>query len=153
MCKRRGGGNSSPVRPELSGKMFVLWRLMVEMRKPYCRDKIVIISNYTQTLDLIGRMCNENGWAFCRLDGSIGMKKRQKMVDDFNDPTSNLIAFLLSSKAGGCGLNLIGGNRLVLFDPDWNPAGMIQSNEMVTDLLYRANQKNLRLYFFCFYSR
>jgi hypothetical protein len=36
----------------------------------------------------------------------------------------------LSSKAGGCGLNLIGGNRLVLFDPDWNPAGMIQSNEM-----------------------
>lgn len=42
--------------------------------------------------------------------------------DDFNDPTSSLIAFLLSSKAGGCGLNLIGGNRLVLFDPDWNPA-------------------------------
>ena len=43
-------------------------------------------------------------------------------VEDFNDPCSSLIAFLLSSKAGGCGLNLIGGNRLVLFDPDWNPA-------------------------------
>lgn len=50
------------------------------------------------------------------------MKKRQKMVDEFNDPGSSLVAFLLSSKAGGCGLNLIGGNRLVLFDPDWNPA-------------------------------
>ena len=74
------------------------------------------------------------------------MKKRQKMVDDFNNPSSSLIAFLLSSKAGGwcvmcwrsfeltvsrirslttrfrSGLNLIGGNRLVLFDPDWNPA-------------------------------
>jgi hypothetical protein len=50
------------------------------------------------------------------------MKKRQKMVDEFNDPSSSLVAFLLSSKAGGCGLNLIGGNRLVLFDPDWNPA-------------------------------
>jgi len=96
---------------------------MKEMRKPgNGGDKIVIISNYTQTLDLIGRMCRENSWGFCRLDGSVTMKKRQKMVDEFNDPTSSLVAFLLSSKAGGCGLNLIGGNRLVLFDPDWNPA-------------------------------
>jgi len=118
----RGGTGGPPVRPEWSGKMFVLWRLMIEMRRPHVRDKIVIVSNYTQTLDLIGKMCRENNWGFCRLDGSIGMKKRQAMVDDFNDPNSNLVAFLLSSKAGGCGLNLIGGNRLVLFDPDWNPA-------------------------------
>jgi DNA repair and recombination protein RAD54 and RAD54-like protein len=119
----RGGGRDAPVHPEWSGKMFVLYRLMKEMRKPgNGGDKIVIISNYTQTLDLIGRMCRENSWGFCRLDGSVTMKNRQKMVDDFNDPSSSLIAFLLSSKAGGCGLNLIGGNRLVLFDPDWNPA-------------------------------
>jgi DNA repair and recombination protein RAD54 and RAD54-like protein len=118
-----GGGREAPVHPEWSGKMFVLYRLIKEMRKPgNGGDKIVIISNYTQTLDLIGRMCRENSWGFCRLDGSVTMKKRQKMVDDFNDPSSSLIAFLLSSKAGGCGLNLIGGNRLVLFDPDWNPA-------------------------------
>lgn len=111
-------GRNGPVHPEWSGKMFVLYRLMKEMRKPgNGNDKIVIISNYTQTLDLIGRMCRENSWGFCRLDGSITMKKRQKMVDEFNDPCSSLVAFLLSSKAGGCGLNLIGGNRLVLFDP------------------------------------
>jgi len=116
-------GDFAPVFPEWSGKMFVLFKLMKEMRKPgNGNDKIVIVSNYTQTLDLIGRMCRENSWGFCRLDGSINMKKRQKMVDEFNDPTSPLVAFLLSSKAGGCGLNLIGGNRLVLFDPDWNPA-------------------------------
>jgi len=115
-----GRGNQGPLHPEWSGKMFVLFRLMREMRKPgNGGDKIVIISNYTQTLDLIGRMCRENSWGFCRLDGSVTMKKRQKMVDEFNDPTSSLVAFLLSSKAGGCGLNLIGGNRLVLFDPDW----------------------------------
>lgn len=118
-----GGGRGAPVRPEWSGKMFVLYRLMREMRKPgNGNDKIVIVSNYTQTLDLIGKMCRESNWGFCRLDGSVTMKKRQKMVDEFNDPSSSLIAFLLSSKAGGCGLNLIGGNRLVLFDPDWNPA-------------------------------
>lgn len=122
-----GGGGAryggAPVHPEWSGKMFVLYRLIREMRKPgNGGDKIVIISNYTQTLDLIGRMCRQNNWGFCRLDGSIGMKKRQKMVDEFNDPHSSLVCFLLSSKAGGCGINLIGGNRLVLFDPDWNPA-------------------------------
>ncbi|CAJ1957218.1 unnamed protein product [Cylindrotheca closterium] len=117
------GNHNVPVHPEWSGKMFVLFRLMKEMRRPgNGNDKIVIVSNYTQTLDLIGRMCRQNSWGFCRLDGSITMKKRQKMVDEFNDPSSPLIAFLLSSKAGGCGLNLIGGNRLVLFDPDWNPA-------------------------------
>uniref|UniRef100_A0A7S2KDU5 RanBP2-type domain-containing protein n=1 Tax=Leptocylindrus danicus TaxID=163516 RepID=A0A7S2KDU5_9STRA len=115
--------SSNGIHPEWSGKMFVLYRLMYEMRRPgNGNDKIVIISNYTQTLDLIGKMCKENNWKSCRLDGSVGMKKRQAMVDEFNDPTSSLVAFLLSSKAGGCGINLIGGNRLVLFDPDWNPA-------------------------------
>lgn len=97
-----GGRAGGPMHPEWSGKMFVLYRLMKEMRKPgNGNDKIVIVSNYTQTLDLIGRMCKENSWRFCRLDGSINMKKRQKMVDEFNDPSSSLIAFLLSSKAGG----------------------------------------------------
>jgi DNA repair and recombination RAD54-like protein len=118
MVNDGGRGNNAPVHPEWSGKMFVLFRLMKEMRRPgNGNDKIVIVSNYTQTLDLIGRMCRQNSWGFCRLDGSITMKKRQKMVDEFNDPSTPLIAFLLSSKAGGCGLNLIGGNRLVLFDP------------------------------------
>lgn len=45
------------------------------------------------------------------------INKRQKLVDKFNDPSGNEFIFLLSSKAGGCGLNLIGANRLVLFDP------------------------------------
>jgi DNA repair and recombination RAD54-like protein len=97
-----GRGNMGPVHPEWSGKMFLLFRLMKEMRRPgNGNDKIVIISNYTQTLDLIGRMCRESSWGFCRLDGSITMKKRQKMVDEFNEPSSSLVAFLLSSKAGG----------------------------------------------------
>ena len=97
-----GGRGFSPVHPEWSGKMNVLYRLMKEMRVPgNGNDKIVIISNYTQTLDLIGRMCKESSWRFCRLDGSVTMKKRQQMVEEFNDPSSTLIAFLLSSKAGG----------------------------------------------------
>ena len=75
-----GGGRKGqqPVFPEWSGKMFTLYRLMKVMRSPgRGNDRIVIVSNYTQTLDLIGKMCSENNWPFCRLDGSIGMKKRQ----------------------------------------------------------------------------
>lgn len=50
------------------------------------------------------------------------IKKRAKVVDNFNNPESKEFIFMLSSKAGGCGLNLIGANRLIMFDPDWNPA-------------------------------
>lgn len=52
-----------------------------------------------------------------RLDGSMAVPKRQKLVDKFNDPEGGQFVFLLSSKAGGCGINLIGANRLILFDP------------------------------------
>lgn len=80
-------------------------------------DKIVLISNYTQTLDLFDRLCRNRGYGCLRLDGSMTVNKRQKLVDKFNDPNGEEFVFLLSSKAGGCGLNLIGANRLILFDP------------------------------------
>ncbi|KAL3924479.1 MAG: hypothetical protein SGILL_001018, partial [Bacillariaceae sp.] len=98
-----GRGNTGPVHPEWSGKMFVLYRLMKEMRKPgNGADKIVIISNYTTCLDLIGKMCRENSWGFCRLDGSVTMKKRQKMVDEFNDPSSSLNPAVDKQAAARC---------------------------------------------------
>lgn len=105
-----------------SGKLLVLHRLMGTMRVLDRTERIVIVSNYTQTLDVIERMCTQNNWPFLRLDGTTAGQKRTKLVDQFNNPHSGAFAFLLSSKAGGCGINLIGGNRLVLFDPDWNPA-------------------------------
>lgn len=52
-----------------------------------------------------------------RLDGTMGINKRQKLVDRFNNPDEPEFVFLLSSKAGGCGINLVGANRLILFDP------------------------------------
>lgn len=72
-------------------------------------DKIVLVSNYTQTLDLFEKLCRKRGYTYCRLDGSMTIKKRSKVVDAFNKPDSDQFIFMLSSKAGGCGLNLIGG--------------------------------------------
>ena len=106
-----------------SGKLQVLERMLTKMRNE-TTDKMVLISNYTQTLDMFEKMCRNRQWGSFRLDGSLTIQKRQKMVERFNDPTSSECIFLLSSKAGGCGLNLIGANRLVLFDPDWNPGNL-----------------------------
>lgn len=124
-------------RPELSGKFYVLYRLMETMRAMRQNDRIVIVSNYTSTLDLVEQMCEQNNWPNLRLDGTVTSSKRTKLVDTFNDPTSGAFAFLLSSKAGGCGINLIGGNRLVLFDPDWNPA----SDKQAAARIWREGQK------------
>ena len=116
--------------PWMSGKFDVLARMLALMRKkegprgPFTGDRIVIVSNYTQTLDLITVLCRENHYPIIRLDGSTTPAKRQKLVDQFNDRTRDEFVFLLSSKAGGCGLNLVGGNRLILFDPDWNVRGL-----------------------------
>jgi hypothetical protein len=71
------------------------------------------------------------------------IKKRAKVVEKFNDPTSPEFIFMLSSKAGGCGLNLIGANRLVMFDPDWNPANddqaMARHSERFDEKTYHFN--------------
>lgn len=63
---------------------------------------------------------DDNGchrYGYFRLDGTMTINKRQKLVDQFNNPEGKEFIFLLSSKAGGCGINLIGANRLILFDP------------------------------------
>lgn len=109
------------LRPELSGKLMLL-DLMLASLKSNTNDKIVLVSNYTQTLDLFERLCRKRGHGYVRLDGTMTIKKRAKVVAEFNKPESDRFIFMLSSKAGGCGLNLIGANRLVMFDPDWNPA-------------------------------
>ena len=85
-------------------------------------EKCVCVSNYTSTLSRIGQLCEERQWQCMRLDGKTPANSRMDLVNRFNSPTSTVSVFLLSAKAGGVGLNLIGASRLVLFDPDWNPA-------------------------------
>ena len=91
-------------------------------------EKVVLVSNYTSTLDLLAGLLTSLSLPYLRLDGSTSSSKRQDLVDDFNrSPASVHFAFLLSAKAGGTGLNLVGASRLVLFDVDWNPATDLQA--------------------------
>eukprot|EP01029_Cantina_marsupialis_P009077 TRINITY_DN212664_c0_g2_i3.p1 TRINITY_DN212664_c0_g2~~TRINITY_DN212664_c0_g2_i3.p1 ORF type:complete len:694 (+),score=181.96 TRINITY_DN212664_c0_g2_i3:706-2787(+) len=131
---------------ELSGKMQLLHSFLRKLRLA-TDDRIVIVSNYTQTLDIIRDMCREERWPVIRLDGTISSAKRQPLVDELNDPTSNQFVFLLSSKAGGCGLNLIGANRLIMFDAAWNPANDKQAAARV----WRDGQKK-RVYLYRFFA-
>jgi DNA repair and recombination RAD54-like protein len=129
-------GRDKEVKTWHSGKFTVLERMLSRIHRD-TNDKIVLISNYTQTLDLIEQLCRTRRYGCLRLDGSMVINKRQKLVDQFNDPESDAFIFLLSSKAGGCGLNLVGANRLILMDPDWNPA----ADQQALARVWRDGQK------------
>jgi DNA repair and recombination protein RAD54B len=110
-----------------SSKIRVLDRLLRTLSET-TKEKIVLVSNYTSTLDVLGQHLSGLSLPFLRLDGSTPPAKRQALVNEFNrTPASKNFAFLLSAKSGGVGINLIGASRLVLFDVDWNPATDLQA--------------------------
>lgn len=120
-----------------STKIRILDQLLHEIRHQ-TDEKIVLVSNYTSTLDLLQTLLTSTGLPFLRLDGSTPAKQRQGLVDEFNRATTRShFAFLLSAKAGGLGINLIGASRLILFDVDWNPA----TDDQAMARIHREGQK------------
>lgn len=121
-----------------SGKLQVLVQLLAAIRELRPTEKVVLVSNYRQTLNILEEVCKRHGYAYSRLDGQTPVSQRQQIVDSFNSKYSTDFIFLLSSKAGGVGLNLIGGSHLILYDIDWNPATDIQAMSRV----WRDGQKH-----------
>ncbi|KAM5280819.1 DNA repair and recombination protein RAD54B [Ctenodactylus gundi] len=121
-----------------SGKLQVLSKLLAVIHKLRPTEKVVLVSNYTQTLNILQEVCKRSGYAYVRLDGQTPVSQRQHIVDGFNRKYSSDFIFLLSSKAGGVGLNLIGGSHVILYDIDWNPATDIQAMSRV----WRDGQKH-----------
>lgn len=107
------------------GKITILQILMRNLKKT--DEKLVLVSYYTQTLDLLETICSIEGLKFLRLDGTTSSSTRLKIIEQFNMRSDNSKVLLLSAKAGGVGLNLPGASRLVLFDSDWNPASDVQA--------------------------
>ncbi|XP_078728766.1 DNA repair and recombination protein RAD54B [Lampetra fluviatilis] len=110
-----------------SGKLRVLARLLEAMHQKTPVERVVLVSNSTQMLDVLARCCSSWGYSWARLDGTTPVSQRQHLLENFNSRFSTHSVFLLSSKAGGVGLNLVGASRLVLYDIDWNPANDIQA--------------------------
>merc|ERR1712157_337614 len=64
---------------------------------------------------------NYRQWKYCRIDGSTDVDDRQKQMDEFNNSSSDIFVFLLSTRAGGLGINLTAADTCIIFDSDWNP--------------------------------
>ncbi|XP_014664891.1 PREDICTED: DNA repair and recombination protein RAD54B-like [Priapulus caudatus] len=112
---------------EDSGKLTVLSELLSSLYRQTPVEKIVVVSSYTQTLDILQELCVHEGYRFLRLDGATPTGRRQDLVEQFNSRHGQEFVFLLSCKAGGQGINLIGASRIVLYDIDWNPANDLQA--------------------------
>uniref|UniRef100_A0A5F4W0W3 DNA excision repair protein ERCC-6-like 2 n=1 Tax=Callithrix jacchus TaxID=9483 RepID=A0A5F4W0W3_CALJA len=119
--------------PKYSGKMKVLQQLLNHCRKN--RDKVLLFSFSTKLLDVLQQYCMASGLDYRRLDGSTKSEERLKIVKEFNS-TQDVNICLVSTMAGGLGLNFIGANVVVLFDPTWNPANDLQA----IDRAYRIGQ-------------
>ncbi|KAE9417742.1 hypothetical protein Angca_006100 [Angiostrongylus cantonensis] len=114
-----------PVNIADSGKLSVFVEMMACFRQ--MKECVVVISNFTKTLDMLSSLCRSLGFCVLRLDGQTPVSTRQEIVKHFNTEGNPENVFLLSTKAGGVGLNLTGASRLILFDLDWNPATDMQA--------------------------
>ncbi|RFU35856.1 hypothetical protein B7463_g497, partial [Scytalidium lignicola] len=121
--------------PNKSGKMQVV-KALLEMWKRF-GHKTLLFSQSVQMLNIIeDYMKGLDDFRYLRMDGSTNIRERQSLVDQFNnDP--GLHVFLLTTKVGGLGVNLTGANRVIIFDPDWNPSTDVQARERA----WRLGQK------------
>jgi DNA excision repair protein ERCC-6 len=121
--------------PNKSGKMQVV-KALLEMWKRF-GHKTLLFSQGVLMLNIIEDFIKGlDGFNYLRMDGSTNIKDRQSLVDRFNnDP--DIHVFLLTTKVGGLGVNLTGANRVIIFDPDWNPSTDVQARERA----WRLGQK------------
>jgi DNA excision repair protein ERCC-6 len=121
--------------PNKSGKIQVV-KALLEMWKRF-GHKTLLFSQGVQMLNIIEEFIKSlDGFNYLRMDGGTNIKDRQNLVDRFNnDP--DLHVFLLTTKVGGLGVNLTGANRVIIFDPDWNPSTDVQARERA----WRLGQK------------
>jgi SNF2 family DNA or RNA helicase len=106
----------------MSEKLCFLAAFLNEVQLKAPGEKVVVISNFTSVLYQVEKLASDMKWPALVLTGATKVADRQHMVDRFNSPNDKHFLFLLSAKAGGAGINLIGASRLISLDPDWNPA-------------------------------
>ncbi|KAI9372750.1 SNF2 family N-terminal domain-containing protein [Aspergillus egyptiacus] len=118
-----------------SGKMQVV-KSLLELWKE-TGHKTLLFAQHRIMLDILERFVRSlSGFNYRRMDGTTPIQHRQSLVDEFNsDP--NLHVFLLTTKVGGLGVNLTGADRVIIYDPDWNPSTDVQARERA----WRLGQK------------
>ncbi|EFO25268.2 hypothetical protein LOAG_03215 [Loa loa] len=112
--------------PCRSGKMQVLKALLKLWKQQ--DQKVLLFSQSRQMLTILEKFVIQEGYEYLRMDGTTPVRSRQLLVEKFNK-VDEIFIFLLTTRVGGLGINLTGANRVVIFDPDWNPSTDIQARE------------------------
>ncbi|KAJ1607822.1 chromodomain-helicase-DNA-binding protein [Cryptosporidium canis] len=110
---------------ELSGKMVLMGKLLPKLKAE--GHRVLIFSQFIQTLTLLEELVEHHGWGYERLDGSIRGTDRTAAISRFNAEDSDKFVFLLSTRAGGLGINLTSADTVIIFDSDWNPQNDVQA--------------------------
>ncbi|PWZ31801.1 putative chromatin-remodeling complex ATPase chain [Zea mays] len=129
---------------ENAGKMVLLDKLLPKLKE---RDsRVLIFSQMTRLLDILEDYLMFRGYQYCRIDGNTGGEDRDASIEAFNSPGSEKFVFLLSTRAGGLGINLATADVVVLYDSDWNPQADLQAQ----DRAHRIGQKKeVQVFRFC----
>ncbi|KAJ3312803.1 hypothetical protein HDU76_002791 [Blyttiomyces sp. JEL0837] len=119
-----------------SGKMVLLDKLLARLKEG--GHRVLIFSQMVRMLDILTDYLTLRGYQYQRLDGSTNSEKRKRSMEHFNAPGSQDFVFILSTRAGGLGLNLETADTVIIFDSDWNPQNDLQAMARA----HRIGQKN-----------
>lgn len=109
------------------GKMVLLDKLL---RKLYERkNRVLVFSQMTRMLDILEDYCAMRDFQYCRIDGNTSYEDREDRIADYNAPGSSKFIFLLSTRAGGLGINLQTADTVIIYDSDWNPQADLQAQD------------------------
>jgi superfamily II DNA or RNA helicase len=110
---------------EASGKLLLLELMLPKLKEQ--GHRVLIFSQFLSQLDIIEDFLTGMELSYRRLDGSMSSLEKQKRIDAFNAPGSDIFAFLLSTRAGGVGINLATADTVIIMDPDFNPHQDLQA--------------------------
>ncbi|KAM7279539.1 hypothetical protein ACFE04_006673 [Oxalis oulophora] len=136
--------HTGPHLVENAGKMVLLDKLLPKLKD---RDsRVLIFSQMTRLLDILEDYLMYRGYQYCRIDGNTGGEDRDASIEAYNKPGSEKFVFLLSTRAGGLGINLATADVVILYDSDWNPQVDLQAQ----DRAHRIGQKKeVQVFRFC----
>ncbi|XP_048745647.2 transcription termination factor 2-like isoform X3 [Ostrea edulis] len=120
----------------MSTKLKAVMDKLYEIRELPDKQKSVVVSQWTKMLDILAHHLRNAGMKYTIIQGSVSAKKRMDAVEEFNTNIHGPEVMLVSLRAGGVGLNLIGGNHLFLIDQHWNPS----LEDQACDRIYRVGQ-------------
>jgi len=110
-----------------SGKMLLLDRLLARLKSNGSR--VLLFSQMSRVLDILEDYCQFRGYAYCRIDGQTEHEDRISAIEEYNKPGSDKFIFLLTTRAGGLGINLATADIVILYDSDWNPQVDLQAQD------------------------